>query len=226
MPGIFLGRGVYTRILLKGNKVKRFLTVICLIMTMLLVLFVVTEYSRIEFLTDPTPWLNKNSPGTALLSILLLSADIVIPVPSSIMMTVNGLLFGIWLGTVISLLGGLGAAFTGFCLGRWMTPVVQGWFSQEEWEQAQRFLAAWGSVGIIITRPIPILAETMSIAAGTSLSCQQVLLSSFLGLLPIALLYSLSGAMATDLITSFAAFVISLAVAGIFWWIGKRYFKE
>lgn len=193
---------------------------------MLLVLFVVTEYSQISFLTDPTPWLNKKSPGTALLAILLLSADVVIPVPSSIMMTVNGALFGIWLGTVISLLGGLGAALIGFSLGRWMTPIVQDWVSPEEWEQAQSFLLSWGSIGIIITRPIPILAETMSIVAGTSLSCQQVLLSSFLGLLPIALLYSLSGAMAADLKTSFASFFISLAIAGVFWWIGKRYFKK
>lgn len=205
---------------------KRFFAVIGIIMTMLLVLFVVAEYSQISFLTDPTPWFNKRSPGTALLAILLLSADVVIPVPSSIMMTVNGALFGIWLGAVISLLGGLGAALIGFSLGRWMTPMVQGWVSQEEWEQAQRFLAAWGSIGIIITRPIPILAETMSIVAGTSLSWRKVLVSSFLGLLPIALLYSLSGAMAADLKTAFAAFFASLAIAGIFWWIGKRYFKK
>jgi uncharacterized membrane protein YdjX (TVP38/TMEM64 family) len=205
---------------------KRFLAVIGLIMTLLLVLFVVAEYSQLSILTDPTPWLDKNSPWTALLAILLLSADVVIPVPSSIMMTVNGALFGIWLGAAVSLLGGLGAALIGFSLGRWMTPLVQSWVSQQEWEQARRFLTRWGSIGIIITRPIPILAETMSIVAGTSLSCQEVLRASFWGLLPIALLYSLSGAMATDLITSLASFFISLAMAGIFWWVGRRYIKK
>ncbi|NLW43870.1 MAG: TVP38/TMEM64 family protein [Syntrophomonadaceae bacterium] len=205
---------------------KRFLAVIGLIISLLLILFVVAEYSQISFLTDPTPWFDKNSPGTALLAILLLSADVVVPVPSSVMMTVNGALFGIWLGALISLLGGLGAALIGFTLGRGMTPLVQRWVSQQEWEQARRFLARWGSIGIIITRPIPILAETMSIAAGTSLSCRKVLWASFWGLLPIALLYSLSGAMATDLKTSFASFFLSLTMAGIFWWIGKRYFQK
>ncbi|NLW43812.1 MAG: VTT domain-containing protein [Syntrophomonadaceae bacterium] len=205
---------------------KRFLAVIGLIMTLLLVLFAAAEYSQISFVTAPTPWFEKNSPATALLAILLLSADIVIPVPSSVMMTVNGALFGIWLGALVSLLGGLGAALIGFSLGRWMTPLVQGWVSQQEWEQARRLLATWGGIGIIVTRPIPILAETMSIAAGTSLSCKEVLWASFWGLLPIALLYSISGATATDLKTSFASFFISLTMASVFWWIGKKYFKK
>jgi len=206
--------------------VKRFLAVIGIIMTMLLVTSVIAEYSQISFLADPASWFNKQSPWTAFLAFLLLSADVVIPVPSCIIMTVNGALFGIWLGAVISLLGGLGATLIGFSLGRWMTPLVQSWFSQEEWEQSQSFLVEWGSIGIIITRPIPILAETMSIVAGTSLSCRQTLLSSFLGLLPIAIIYSLSGAMAIDLKTSVASFFLSLTIAGIFWWIGKRYLKE
>lgn len=55
----------------------------------------------------------------ALASIALLTVDVFLPVPSSVIMVANGALYGPWLGAALSLLGGLGATAVGYGSGLW-----------------------------------------------------------------------------------------------------------
>jgi len=84
-------------------------------------------------------------------------------------------------------------------------------------------LARWGALAIIVTRPVPVLAETMAIMAGaSSLSWSNVILASLAGSLPPALLYALTGAAVANFQSTALMFGVVMLVAGFFWFVGNR----
>jgi uncharacterized membrane protein YdjX (TVP38/TMEM64 family) len=77
--------------------------------------------------------------------------------------------------------------------------------------------------GSSVTRPVPILAETLAILAGTSpMRWRRMIAATFAGSLPAALIYALAGATARSLDNVALVFGLVLAVAGVFWLVGKR----
>jgi membrane protein DedA with SNARE-associated domain len=91
----------------------------------------------------------------------------------------------------------------------------------EERARADHILRRWGGLAIVVTRPVPLLAETVAIMAGTSpLGWRRAALAALLGSLPPALLYALSGATAAALTSGILVLGLVLLVAGIFWLVG------
>src|SRR5215210_9077073 len=97
---------------------KRYLLVMGGMLAFFLGLFFLVEALGIPLLVDPTPWLNRGGVLAASLGVGLLIADVLLPVPSSLVMVAHGALFGVLVGTLLSLLGSMGAAMFGFWLGR------------------------------------------------------------------------------------------------------------
>jgi uncharacterized membrane protein YdjX (TVP38/TMEM64 family) len=92
----------------------------------------------------------------------------------------------------------------------------------EEREHANYLLKRWGMLAIIVTRPVPLLAETIAIMAGTSsMGWGNVALAALLGSLPPALLYALTGASVAKFQNTALVFVFVLLVAGFFWIFGR-----
>jgi uncharacterized membrane protein YdjX (TVP38/TMEM64 family) len=177
--------------------VKRYWTIIGAILAFLLILFLVVEEADIPLLTDPSPWLEQGGMLAALVGVGLLVADVALPVPSSTVMIAHGALFGVVGGMILSLLGSTGASLLGFALGRWSGPLLVRLMRPEEHARAARLLSRWGVLGIVVTRPVPLLAETVAIMAGASpLGWLRTALAALVGSLPPALLYALTGAAA------------------------------
>ncbi len=78
----------------------------------------------------------------------LLIADVLLPVPSSIVMIAHGALFGVVYGTLLSLIGGTGATLVGFALGRRGGPLLARVVSREERTRADCLLRRWGALAI------------------------------------------------------------------------------
>lgn len=153
----------------------------------------------------------------------LLIADVLLPVPSSLIMIAHGALFGVVYGTLLSLLGGAGATLVGFALGRRGGLLLARIVSQEERTRADRLLRRWGALAIVVTRPIPVLAETTAILAGTSsMNWSRALLAGVAGSLPGALLYALTGALATSFASGVLVFGLVLVIAAVFWLVGHK----
>ncbi len=95
--------------------------------------------------------------------------DVALSVPSSLVMVAHGAHLGVVIGTVLSVVGSTGAALVGFALGRRGGPLLARLVPPEERTRADRLLARWGTLAIIITRPVPLLAQTTAVMAGTSL---------------------------------------------------------
>jgi uncharacterized membrane protein YdjX (TVP38/TMEM64 family) len=201
---------------------KRYALLTLSMMILFLALFGLVEHLRVPLLTDPDPWLSRGGWIAATVGFGLLVADVLLPVPASLVMIAHGALFGLVGGTLLSLAGALGAALFGFALGRRGGPLLARLTSTDERRRADDLLERWGDLAIIVTRPVPILAETVAILAGaSSIRWSRMVLATLAGSLPAALIYALTGATARSLDSLPLVFGLVLGVAGIFWIVGR-----
>lgn len=192
-------------------------------LALFLLLFFLVEALGVPLLVDPTPWLKEGGVWAAALGVALLIADVLLPVPSSLVMVAHGALFGVFAGTLLSLAGSTGAAMFGFWIGRRGGRLLERLVNADERERANRLLEKWGMLGIIVTRPIPLLAETVAIMAGASpLGWGRTALAAFAGSLPPALLYALTGASAGRFENTALMFLFVLLITGLFWIVGRQ----
>jgi uncharacterized membrane protein YdjX (TVP38/TMEM64 family) len=202
---------------------KRYLLLILGMVAVILLLFALVEALDIPLLTDPSESLGRLGGWAALLGVALLVADVVLPVPSSLVMVAHGALFGVAIGALLSLVGSLGAGLFGFGLGRRGGPLIERLVPAEERARANALLDRWGDLAVIATRPVPVLAETVAILAGASpMTWGRMTLATAAGALPACLLYAVAGATARSLDSAVPIFAIVLAISGVFWFLGRR----
>lgn len=201
---------------------KRHLIIMGVMVASFLLLFIIVEASGVPLLTDPTPWMGRGGALAASLGVGLLVADVLLPVPSSLVMVAHGALFGVATGTLLSLTGGVGATLFGFAIGRRGGRVMERLVTPAERERANRLLQRWGALAIIVTRPVPMLAEAVAIMSGTSsLGWGRVAAASLAGSLPPALLYAITGASVANLQNTALVFGLVMLVAVAFWVFGR-----
>ncbi|HKP96146.1 MAG TPA: VTT domain-containing protein [Fibrobacteria bacterium] len=203
---------------------KRYWILMGLMLAFFLATFGILSALHVPFLEDPTAWMSGRGGWIAAATgVGLLIADVFLPVPSSLVMVAHGALFGVATGTLLSLIGSVGATLFGFALGRRGGPALERLVSAEEKARADALLAKWGALAILITRPIPLMAETVSILAGASpMGWGKMSLAALAGSAPMALLYALTGATAKGFANGFLMFGVVLLIAGLFWFLGKK----
>jgi uncharacterized membrane protein YdjX (TVP38/TMEM64 family) len=170
------------------------------------------------FRLDPlvTAWLAHAGAGSAVAVVALLAVDIFLPIPSSLIMILSGAAFGVLWGSVFSLVGSIGGEWLGFELvrryGRRASSRLVG---DEELERVGRLFARHGAAAVAVTRALPIVMETISVAAGlSSMPRRTFLLASLAGTAPIVVVYAYAGAVSRDAGSLVPAIVILIAVAG------------
>ena len=181
-------------------------------------MFLLFDVLHIPLLKDPRSWMVQGDLVTAVVGVGLLVVDVLLPVPSSLVMISNGLVFGVLGGCLLSLAGSMGATWLAFGIGRWGGRLLDRLLPADERARSNRLLERWGVMAVLITRPVPLLAETVALLAGASpLGWGRVTLAALAGNLPAALLYALVGHSATSVESGLLAFAMVLAAAGVFW---------
>ena len=202
---------------------RRYLMTMGGVLAFFLCLFFLVEALGVPPLVDPTPWLKHGGVLAAATGVALLIVDVLLPVPSSLVMVAHGALFGVLGGTLLSVLGSTGAAMTGFWIGRRGGRLLERLVTREERRRADLLLDRWGTLAIIVTRPIPLLAETVVIMAGASrVGWGRTALAALAGSLPPAVLYALTGAAVVNFQGTSLMFALVLLITGIFWAVGRR----
>ena len=200
---------------------KHYLYLFLVFALFIILTFTLFEWLELPLLQDPTFLLERGGATAAGISIGLLGLDILLPIPASIIMIANGAVFGIMLGAMISLVGALIANITGYLIGKKSSQWLDRFVTQQEREQANQLMQRWGMVALIVTRPIPILSESVIVMAGTTrLPFNHMLLATVLGLLPGVLIYALTGAYAITVSNQIIGFLIVIGIAFVFWLIG------
>lgn len=186
---------------------------------LLLISFGIFEALGIASFIDLEAWMPEPTLMVALFGIALLALDVVLPLPSSLIMIANGALFGMVIGTLLSLVGNLFSALVGFFIGRRSSTWGMSRFvPASQMAEANHLLRRWGMLAIVITRPIPLLSETTSIVAGMSdLTVKQLLVATVAGALPAAVLYALTGTIAATFNDAVWGLGLILVITAVFW---------
>lgn len=204
---------------------KRYLQLSGAMIAVFLALFGLATALGLDVLTeDPRPWMESGGAATAAaVGVGLLLIDVLLPVPSSVVMVLHGTWFGVLGGTLLSLLGSVGAAAFGFWLGRRGSGLLDRLVTPAERARGDAMLTRWGAAAVALSRPLPMLAETVAIVAGTSpMGWSRLLLAAALGSLPPALVYAITGAFTSALADGFWVFGGVMLVTGGFWWAARR----
>ena len=174
---------------------RHYLIAVTVVPAVFLALFLIGEAAGIPLLEDPTPWLQQAGWLAAALGVSLLAIDVVLPVPSNVVMIAHGALFGIVVGTLLSLLGSMLASAAAFWIGRRGGPLLALAVPADERAHADAVLTRWGVVAIVVSRPLPLLAETILVLAGASpLGWRTAMLATLVGSVPLCLFYAWAGA--------------------------------
>jgi len=144
-------------------------------------------------------------------SIGLMTAEaLLVPVPITVIMVANGLVFGLWPGMLVSLTGALSGALAAYAIGRWLgRALVERILPAASLRAADRLMAKYGRWAVVLERWIPgVPGDPMSYAAGLT----RMNALTFVGLTTV-------GLVPANLVTAF----VGTQVAGdipLGYWIG------
>lgn len=217
------GRQKVTLLPAPMSAVRGYAMIVATLLVLFLVAFLAVEALGVPLLTDPTPRLREAGLAAAAVGVGLLVVDVALPVPSSAVMVAHGALFGVVGGAALSMAGGLGATLVGFFVGRRSRRLVERLVPPDELPRAQQRLALYGPLAIVVSRPVPMVAETTAIVAGTSaLTWRSAALAGALGNAVPALLYAGAGAAAASLAGQSLVFGGVVLLAGLSWLAMRR----
>lgn len=153
------------------------------------------------------------------LGIALLTADVVLPIPSSVVSVLLCVLLDPWLGALAIMAGMLGGFATGYALGR-MLPArsLRGWVGPALWDAVTVRAERAGALWIMVTRPIPVLAEaTAVIAGGLRLPLARAFTAAALSSAGVAACYGIAVHLGRVAGNFWLVLAVSLGLAGAFW---------
>ncbi len=163
--------------------------------------------------------------AAGLLLFVLLAGDIVLPVPSSLLALAAGTLFGAVIGTLIAggglALGAVAGLVVARRLGRrW----VESRLPAAEVARLERMLARYAPLVVLVTRPVPVLAETSILVAGAAgMPLRPLLLPTLLGSFATAGLYAWLGAQAHGSVDFLLLFAASCLLPAACWLLLRRF---
>jgi len=154
-----------------------------------------------------------------------LGSDVLLPVPSSIVSTLGGAALGAAIGTLASWLGMMTSCLLGYWLGRSGRPLGQRLVGTAEMKRLEHLETRIGDWAIVAVRAVPVLAEASTILAGMGrMRPARFIWLSALANLGVSAVYALIGSLSGRADAFLPAFGISLLLAGLAIWIGKRFF--
>lgn len=146
--------------------------------------------------------------------IVFLIADIVLPIPSSFVLSTTGFLLGTAAGTAICFVGLTCASLAGYALGRWAGgPLAQRLVGKAQLERFADLSARHGDALLVAFRAMPVLAEATTILAGTTrMALPRFLLVVSIGNAVVAFVYAWIGAVSASQSSFLFASVASIVL--------------
>ena len=157
------------------------------------------------------------SPGAAALAIAtLLTFDVLLPVPSSIVSTGAGVLLGFAIGTAIVWTGMTAGCLVAYALGARGSGAARRLVGDGSLARAHSLASRYGEWTIVICRPVPVLAEATVVVAGlVRAPLRRVLALTATANFGIAAGYAAVGAYAMRVDSFVIAFVGALLIPAV-----------
>jgi uncharacterized membrane protein YdjX (TVP38/TMEM64 family) len=147
----------------------------------------------------------------------LLAGDILLPTPSSLISTACGAICGFLPGMLASWIGMNFACLFGYLLGRFASHSrIRRMMGESSMLALERISAQRGSWFLVVTRPIPVLAEAAVLFAGLGkLSPRQFARMTLPANLGISAVYAAIGATASSASGFLWAFLLAMLLPGL-----------
>lgn len=167
-------------------------------------------------------WMQSWGAWAWLAGLTLLVADLVLPVPSTVVISGLGFLYGPWLGGVLGALGSFLAGLTAYglcrCLGRRFAVWLVG---ERDLERGGHWFARAGVWIVVWTRCLPVLAEVGACLAGlTRMPLRRFVLALACGAVPLGFTFAAIGSLGRG--HPALALGLSLVVPPVLWLAGRR----
>jgi uncharacterized membrane protein YdjX (TVP38/TMEM64 family) len=168
--------------------------------------------------------LSDPGPEAALAVFGLLLVDVLLPVPSSLVMILSGTLFGVSRGASIAFAGSLAGNWLGFELSRrYGASIALRLLGTADLERMRGTVARYGAFAVLLSRPLPVVMETLSVVAGLGeMKRSAFLFASIVGTLPICVVYAYAGAFSLDAESLLPALAAAVAIPAIGWVLWRR----
>ncbi len=195
----------------------RWTALTCLVLALILVPFALWEEPITAWSTRLlTPTAGRAT--VALLVVMLLAGDVVLPIPSSFVSAGAVAMLGAWEGGLTIAVGMTVAAWLGYAIGRsGGEPLARRMAGESELERARRMMDRYGNWVVLLCRGVPVLAEASTLLAGaTRVSAWSFLLVTTLGNAGLACAYALIGVLSLQGTWALLApFAFGIAVPGL-----------
>lgn len=139
--------------------------------------------------------LERAGPWGWLLGIALLVGDLLLPLPSTVVISALGLCYGPWVGGLVGGAGSMLAGFAGYGACRALgEPAVRFLLGERDLERGRRFFAGSGAWVVALSRWLPLLPEVVSCFAGLNrMPSGRFAFALACGSLPMALVWAWVG---------------------------------
>ncbi len=152
-----------------------------------------------------------------------LALDIFLPVPSSLVSTLFGMLLGVGWGWFGSFLAMNVSAAIGYWLGARGSALARRALGEAESALLTDFFARRGPMALVALRAVPVLAEASCLFAGMARApLGKSALALTLGNAAVSLMYALVGAWGREVDAMLPAFAASLLLSGLLMWAAKK----
>jgi uncharacterized membrane protein YdjX (TVP38/TMEM64 family) len=206
-----------------GRGLLRGTAIAAIVLLFILVPFVLFE-------RDVNDWalqrLRPSAPPSSIAAVVvaLLAADVVLPVPSSLVSTASGVSLGFVLGVAASVCGMTLGALAGYLLGRTLgLPIAGHFMSSRDLEIVSARLRSRTTGALVAMRAVPVLAEGSVLMAGVlRVDPWRFFISTFFANVGISVAYGAVGALALS-VNSFAlAFAGAIAIPAVILGVAGR----
>src|SRR6188474_2794159 len=157
----------------------------------------------------------------------LLALDVFLPVPSSIVSTGAGVLLGFWRGVAVIWIGMTIGCVIGYAFGAKAAGAARRLVGDDGLARANQIMERHGNWALVVSRPIPVLAESSVVFAGIVRSpVRPFVWMTTLSNLGIALAYAAVGAFSMQMQSFLLTFLAALALPGIAMLLGKKWLTK
>ena len=170
-------------------------------------------------------WINARGDGAWLAGIRLLMSDIVLPVPSTVIMSALGLKYGWFVGGLLASCGSFLAGMAAYLACRFLGRPAALWLAGEDsLLRGEALFAQRGGWLVAMSRWMPVLPEAVSCLAGlVQMRLGTYLLSLACGSLPVGFAFAAIGALGQT--HPALALGLSAGFPALLWMLSQRFLK-
>ncbi|MES2476708.1 MAG: VTT domain-containing protein [Verrucomicrobiota bacterium] len=167
--------------------------------------------------SESVAWLEKAGPWAWAAGVLLLVADLVLPVPGTVVISAMGYVYGVLLGGAAASVGLMLAGMAGYGMGRLCgEKAARRWLGDGDYEKGRHLFEKGGGWVVALSRALPILPEVISCTAGlVRMPFPKFLVALACGSVPMGFIFAAIGRSGRE--TPGWALALSLLIPALLW---------